>query len=100
MTSRFPFDEDLHLFFCDFGEEIQVGSPACPITGIFDNQDIEIYEDSEAPIVGHQPMVTARTEDVDHLSKGSPVEVRAQWYKVMKIVESGTGLTELYLRKA
>ena len=97
-----PSFENLDVFLDDW-DEAQIGSSKNPTTiqCIFDNGEAEIFDErSAAPVLVKQPMLTAKSSDVDSLERNAWVYVDNTEYKVKVPPKSdGTGFSTVYLTK-
>ncbi len=96
-----PSFDNLDIYFNDW-DTVLIGPAESEVSikAIFDNADGQIFEDRGAPVIVKQPMITAKSSDVEGLAKGHRVSVSGTEYKIKFIEDSGTGISSVFLTKA
>lgn len=93
-------DRLIFLDVDDFGTTasytVQGGSPA-NITGIFDNEFIEVDAGGNVGVAVQQPRFLCRTSDVSSATEGDTITINAVNYNIRIVQDDGTGMTTLIL---
>lgn len=92
---------DRRIFVSDFGESAVFRGPDIgykTIKVIFDNEYQGIVGES-VEFATAEPRLTCVTDDVDKAKFGDAVEFRGKNYKVVLVMDNGTGMTEIMLEK-
>lgn len=95
------YDDDIDIFFADFGEDallLSAGAGSKTIKVIFDNnyQAVNIYT---GVIESAGPHATAKTRDVTGVAHGDILEIDGGTYYIKGIQPGGKGRTILSLSK-
>lgn len=93
---------DRAAMLADFGESITYtvqGGSAATITGIFDNQYVEVDSGGEVGFAVQQPRLTVRTADVPNCTEGDTFVVNSVTYLSRIVQDDGTGITLIALEK-
>lgn len=77
-------------------DEVTVRHPTGSFTAIFDRPAALTPDGS---IETRQPVLVARSIDVDTLVKDTPLSVGADEYRVKRLEPDGTGMTTIILRR-
>jgi len=94
--------DDRAAMLADFGESITYtvqGGSAATITGIFDNQYVEVDSGGEVGFAVQQPRLTVRTADVPNCTEGDTFVVNSVTYLSRIVQDDGTGITLIALEK-
>ena len=86
----------------DFGVSASytvAGGSAATISGIFDNNIIEVEAGGGVPIAVRQPRFLCRTADVASAADGDAITINSTAYTIRMVDEDGTGMTQLILEK-
>lgn len=79
-----------------------VGAGAASLTGIFDNDWLDLDVDGEVGVASRSPRLVCRTSDLSDAG-GSPNDatlvIAGVTYKIRVVKPDGTGMTELKLEK-
>jgi hypothetical protein len=97
MTFETPADRQ--IFVRDFGESVTFRGPFIGFkqaTAIFDNEYAGIQGES-VEFATSQPILTCVSDDVRGVAFGDTVEVRSKTYKIVLVMQNGTGMSELML---
>ena len=93
-------DRLIFLDVDDFGTTasyaVQGGSPA-NISGIFDNEFIEVDAGGNVGVAIQQPRFLCRTSDVSSATEGDTITINAVNYTIRIVQDDGTGMTTLIL---
>ena len=93
---------DRAAMLADFGVSITYtvqGGSAATITGIFDNQYVEVDSGGEVGFAVQQPRLTVRTADVPNCTEGDTFVVNSVTYLSRIVQDDGTGITLIALEK-
>jgi hypothetical protein len=90
-------DRAIFLSANDFGVTATIGGSS--VTGIFDNDFVEVDAGGGVPFAVQQPRFLARTADVSSVSEGTAATISGTSYKVAVRQDDGTGMTTLVLEK-
>ena len=85
----------------DFGEVATYtpsGGSASSVTGIFDDEDIEVG-DGEVSRLVHQTKFQCKSTDVTGIAEGDALVVRTVAYTIEYFKDDGTGVIDLFLSK-
>jgi len=88
--------DDREALLADFGTVVTKADTST-FTGIFDAEFISIDPNATVGYEGSNPMLMARTADVDDLVHGSALTISGASYEVVGIEPDGTGITVLQL---
>ena len=94
--------DDRAAMLADFGVSISYtvqGGSAATITGIFDNQYVEVDAGGEVGFAVQQPRLTVRTADVPNCTEGDTFVVGGVTYLSRIVQDDGTGITLVALEK-
>jgi hypothetical protein len=94
--------DDRAAMLADFGVSITYtvqGGSAATITGIFDNQYVEVDSGGEVGFAVQQPRLTVRTADVPNCTEGDTFVVNSVTYLSRIVQDDGTGITLIALEK-
>ncbi|MGA0081655.1 MAG: head-tail joining protein [Sedimenticolaceae bacterium] len=94
--------DDRAAMLADFGEAVTYtvqGGSAATITGIFDNQYVEVDAGGEVGFAVQQPRLTVRTADVPNCTEGDTFVVGGVTYLSRIVQDDGTGITLVALEK-
>ena len=75
------------------------GSTVTTISGIFDNDFIEVDAGGTIPFAMQQPTFLARTSDVAAAVEDDTLLIAGTTYKIRVVQADGTGMTNLILEK-
>lgn len=90
-------DRAIFLSTNDFGVSATIG--AATVSGIFDNDFVEVDTGGGVPFAMQQPRFLVRTADVSAVAEGTALTISAVSYKVAVRQDDGTGMTTLVLEK-
>lgn len=79
-----------------------VGGSATAVTGIFDNDYLDLEVEGEVGVASRSPRFVCRTADLDDAggaNDGDSLVVSGVTYKVRIVKPDGTGMTEMKLEK-
>lgn len=76
-----------------------VGGQAATVSGIFDNDYIEVDTGGNVGFALLQPRFLCQTSSVSTVTEDATVVISAVTYKVKVAKQDGTGMTELILEK-
>lgn len=93
--------DDRAAMLADFGESISYthNRVTTTITGIFDNQYVEVDAGGEVGFAVQQPRLTVRTADVPDCVEGDTFVVNSVTYLSRIVQDDGTGITLIALEK-
>ena len=93
-------DHDLSILEA-VGEEVtftpQGGGTPVQITGVFEEEYVEINTGGSVGVAGKRPMFTYRTQDIASVQTGDSVTRSSRLYLVVNIEPTGDGMTTLIL---
>lgn len=90
-------DRAIFLSANDFGVTATIGGSS--VTGIFDNDFVEVDAGGGVPFAVQQARFLARTADVSAVAEGTTATISGTSYKVAVRQDDGTGMTTLVLEK-
>lgn len=93
---------DRALMIADFGESVTfmpVGKRKTNITAIFDNQYQSVDAGGTVSFAVVQPRLTVRSADIPNATEGDSFIVRSTLYKIVILMDDGTGITEIALEE-
>lgn len=93
-------DRLIFLDVDDFGTTASYtvqGGSAVNITGIFDNEHIEVDATGTVGVSVQQPRFMCRTADVSSATEGDDITINSVAYKIRVVQDDGTGMTNLLL---
>lgn len=97
-------ETDLDAVFAssDFGEAdgaVRNGDTANPISGIFDDEDVETQNGEGITVLVPQTTFTCASSKVPGLADGDTLLVRAKLYTIRFWKNDGTGVVEIHLER-
>ena len=94
-------DRAIFLSVDDFGVSATFtrGASVTTISGIFDNDFVEVDAGGTIPIAMQQPTFLARTVDVSAAVEDDTLLISGTTYKIKVVQADGTGMTNLILEK-
>jgi hypothetical protein len=94
-------DRAIFLSANDFGTSVTFtrGATVTTISGIFDNDFIEVDAGGGVPFAMQQPRFLARTADVASAVEDDTLLISGTTYKIKVVQHDGTGMTNLILEK-
>lgn len=95
---------DLPTFFAaeDFGEDVGAiwnGDTSNPISGIFDDEDVEAQNGEGVPVLIPHVTFTCAKADIPNLTEGDTLVIRSTLYFVRSWMNDGAGVIEIMLEK-
>jgi hypothetical protein len=75
------------------------GSTVTTISGIFDNDFVEVDTGGGVPFAMQQPRFLAKTSDVSAAVEDDTLAISGTTYKIKVVQRDGTGMTNLILEK-
>ena len=90
-------DRAIFLSANDFGVSATIGGST--VSGIFDNDFVEVDTGGGVPFAMQQPRFLCRTADVSSAAEGTAATISGVSYKVAVREDDGTGMTVLVLEK-
>jgi hypothetical protein len=94
-------DRAIFLSVNDFGVSATFtrGATVTTISGIFDNDFVEVDAGGVIPFAMQQPRFLARTSDVSAAVEDDTLVISGTTYKIKVVQPDGTGMTNLILEK-
>lgn len=94
-------DRAIFVSIGDFGVSATLtrGATVTTISGIFDNDFVEVDAGGGVPFAMQQPRFMCRTADVSSVIEDDTLAISGTTYKIKVRQDDGTGMTNLLLEK-